>query len=387
MIKEKIKTIHERNRIADNIINAFAERNSFLICGHKMPDEDCISSMVAVAIILTKFDKMVHIYIDGKVPENINYLLNICKYNSIKIINSSNNLKKNIDTIIICDTAKPSLMDINQKIQKLLKNKEILKIEFDHHTGTDSEYIGDVDYSLVDAASSASELVGFLALKLRSKKSLLNKFFIMDPFSRNFILPLLTGIVGDTNMGQFLKSRREQRYYHIFTKLYEEMLVKITVKETNFSNAQQVFKELKKLSELESKCYNLIAKKSQYSDSIGYIVLNKKQSANLFKEFTPDIIISVSRHIADELAEKSGKLSLLVFYDNQDNSGLIQFRMRRSYNFKIFDLRKVLDMFSITDGGGHEGAIAFRFKGNKLKNINEYILNLIDRVESEIAGL
>ncbi len=240
MIKKKINTIHERNKITENIIKAITQRKSFLICGHENPDEDCVSSMIAFAILLTKFDKVVQVYINGRVNDNLNYLLNICKYNSIKVLNSKSNIKRNVDTIVICDTAKKSMLDVNKRIQNLIKKKEIIKIEIDHHIGSDSEYLGDKKYSLVDEASSASELVGFIALKLRNMKGVLMHFFIFDPFSRNFILAVLTGIVGDTNMGQFLKSRREITYYKIFSKMYNDMLMKLTVKETNLNKIEDV---------------------------------------------------------------------------------------------------------------------------------------------------
>ena len=118
MTKKRIRTIHEKNSITENIINAMVEKKSFLICGHKDPDEDCISSMIAFAILLSKFDKTSHIYIDEEVPEKIYYLQNICKYNSIQIINNTNNLIINIDTIVICDTPKFTMIDINDTIKK-----------------------------------------------------------------------------------------------------------------------------------------------------------------------------------------------------------------------------------------------------------------------------
>ena len=70
-----------------------------------------------------------------------------------------------------------------------------------------------------------------------------------------------------------------------------------------------------------------------------------------------------------------------------DFPGLIQFRMRRNFNYKRFDLRKVLEIFSISNGGGHEGAIAFRFRENEIKNIHNYVAELSEKTESEIVNL
>jgi nanoRNase/pAp phosphatase (c-di-AMP/oligoRNAs hydrolase) len=387
MIKKKINTIQERNKITDRIIKAIIKRKSFLICGHENPDEDCISSMVAFALLLTKFDKIVQVYINGRVNENLHYLLNICKYNSIKVLTSKSNLKRSIDTIVVCDTPKKSMLDVNKRIQNLLRKKEIIKIEIDHHIGSDSEYIGDKKYSLVDEASSACELVGFIALKLRNMKNVLMQFFILDPFSRNFILAILTGIVGDTNMGQFLKSRREKVYYNIFSNMYNNMLMKLTVKETNLNKIEDVSTALHSLTLQEDECYNYIIHKKLFTDSVGYIILKSGEMDYIKIHFDFDVFITVVKSVADELAEESGKLSLIAYFDDHYGDPLYQFRMRRSHSFKKFDLRKVLDYFNISNGGGHEGAIGFRFSVDNVKNVEEYSKNILSRVEQKIGKL
>lgn len=384
MPKNVIKTIHEKNTIINNIINAMAERKSFLVCGHKNPDEDCISSLVAISLLLNKFDREIQVYLNGKIPDNINYLMNICKYNHIDVINNRKPLRKNIDTIILCDTPKQSMLDISNNIEKLLKKKNILKIEIDHHIASDSSYIGDEGYCLVTDASSASELIGQLALKLNKRKDILKKFLISDPFSRNFILAIVTGIVGDTNMGQFLKSRKEKKYYEIFSRMFNKLLMNTTIRESNFLMLDEVFTELQKLTEEEEKCYLYILKKHKLSKSIGYATLTQKESQHLFKNFNKDVVISVTRSIANVLADKSKKLSLVSYFDDKKDSDFIQFRMRRSSQYKNFDLRNILEICSIANGGGHEGAIGFRVPRSEIDNLNIYVQDLITKTENEL---
>jgi nanoRNase/pAp phosphatase (c-di-AMP/oligoRNAs hydrolase) len=337
--------------------------------------------MVAMAILLTKFDKFPVIYLDGYVPDNLKYLINICKYNSIKVLNHRNSLKNNIDAVIICDTPKRSMVDASRAIEKILKREDVIKIEVDHHIGADGEYIGDAAYSLVTEASSASELVGYLILKLRNHKDVLRKYLISDPFSRNLVLAILTGILGDTQKGQFLKSRREKKYYEIFSNMYNSILMTMTVRDSNFTNMEEVFKELQHLSEKEEKCYNFINDKQRFSKSIGYIVLHREDMDYIYRDFDEETIISVTKAVANQLAEKSGKLSLINYYDRPGTTGLIQFRMRRSHLFRSFDLRKVLEIFSIENGGGHEGAIGFRVPQKRIKDIDSYMTEIIDRLE------
>jgi len=53
--KTGISSIKTRNLIINNILEAIAIRDCFLVMGHKNPDEDCISSMIAIGLLLNKF--------------------------------------------------------------------------------------------------------------------------------------------------------------------------------------------------------------------------------------------------------------------------------------------------------------------------------------------
>jgi len=387
MNKINIETIHEKNQIINNIFDTIVSRNNFLILGHKNPDEDCISSMVAFALLLSKFSKPVQLYFGGYVHEHFQYLLNICKYNSIEVYYKDDFLNDTIDTIVICDTPKPDMVEASPAMRSLFSNGNIRIIEVDHHIGADSEYIGSDGYSLVAEASSACELIGLLGLKLCNRKDLLKTYNISDPFSRNFVLSILSGIIGDTKMGKYIKSKREKKFYQIFSAKYNRILLKETIKESNFSDQDQVFHELERLSQNEEKCFNYIISRKKNSQSIGYVVLNRDDMDYLFRECGNDTVISVTRTIADILAEESGKLSLLAYYDNPETSNLIQFRLRRGKNFKNYDVRGVLKIFAIENGGGHEGAIGFRLPKNSIDNLDIYVSTLISGIEQDISGI
>jgi diguanylate cyclase (GGDEF)-like protein len=81
--KEAIRSIREKNRIIERIIDAIIERRHFLILGHQNPDDDCISSMISFALILHMFYRDVALHIGTQVHEHFAYLLDICRYNSI----------------------------------------------------------------------------------------------------------------------------------------------------------------------------------------------------------------------------------------------------------------------------------------------------------------
>lgn len=384
MQKKPIQSIAEKNRIIGNIVDAIISREHFLMIGHRNPDDDCIASMVAFSLILEKFDKDAIIFLKGPVHEHFQYLLNICKYNSIRIQNSLNHDEKLIDTIVVCDTPKLSMVEKDEGLEKLFNNKDVLVVEFDHHMGADSTYIGHEGYRLVTEASSAAELIGHLAFKLNRRTDLLSQYQIGDLFSRNVVLAILTGIIGDSKMGQLLKSSREKRYYQIFSGIFNNLLARETTKDTNFSNMRELFSELLRLSKKEETCYHYFLERKKLSSSIGWVALKESDMQHLYNTCDGETIVSVARAIADTLAEESGKISLVVYYDNPSESDLVQFRMRRAQNFKTYDLRNVLELFDIENGGGHEGAIGFRLKKEDLADLDTFIEKLLAGVEQAI---
>ena len=386
MRKKGFSTIREKNRVIDNIIRAVVERKRFLLLGHQNPDEDCISSLVAFALLLSKFSKQAVIYLGSFIHEHFQYLLNICRFNSIRIQYAGEPLGPSFDTVVICDTPKPSMIEKSQDIDRLLASGEALVMEIDHHLGADSAYCGQEGYCLVGEASSASELVGQLVLKLKNRPELLRDYQIIDPLSRNVVLAILTGIIGDSKMGQFLKSRRERRYYELFSSMFNSLLARETTRGGNFSDQEEVFQELQRLSTKEEKCYNYLLGRKQSSDSFGYVILWDRDMEYLCGECDYETIVSVSRAVADTLAEESGKLSLVVYYDDPRRSDFIQFRVRRSQSYKQYDLRNLLSLFSIRNGGGHEGAIGFRLPRQEIPDLLAYLQAFIAKMEEVMRG-
>jgi nanoRNase/pAp phosphatase (c-di-AMP/oligoRNAs hydrolase) len=384
MVKRKIHRISEKNRVIENIVKAMTSRHHFLLLGHTSPDDDCIGALISFALLLHMFYKDVVIYLGGQTHERFRYLLEICKYNSIRIIGPGMPAPPKIDTIVLCDTPKPSMIEINPENAHLLRDPDVLKIEIDHHIGADSEYFGDEGVRLVTEASSASELIGHILMKLRLRKDLLESYQITELFPRNMVLAILTGIIGDSNMGQYLKSPREKKYYQIFSSLFNDLLTKRTVKASNFFTMEQVHMELQKLSANEEGCFQYMMDRKRFSPSIGYVSLSESSTSELYANFNEDTIVSTARSVADSLAEESSFLGMVAYYDNPERSDLIQFRIRRSGNYKKFDLRQLLALFSISNGGGHEGAIGFRVPRKDVSDYDAYVEKLVAGIEEAL---
>ncbi|NBF41049.1 MAG: hypothetical protein GVY14_11595 [Spirochaetes bacterium] len=213
----------------------------------------------------------------------------------------------------------------------------------------------------------------------------MEEFEVGDMFSRNMVLTLLTGIVGDTQMGKFIKSRREQRFYDMFSRMFNELLAEKTTKNTNFFNMKQIYGELRRLSDDEARFHAYLSKHRKVDGPVGYAVLDEAESEEAHRNFDGDTIISVARGIADELAEESGHLSMVGYYDSPQSSDLIQFRVRRSLAYRSLDLRSILPELEIENGGGHEGAIGFRVEKSEVEDFAAYVEHVVATLKRAVG--
>ncbi|HUI72659.1 MAG TPA: diguanylate cyclase, partial [Spirochaetia bacterium] len=250
--KVSFRAIHQKNVAITNIIEAIATKRRFLVLGHQSPDDDCIASMISFGLLLHMFYKEPFLYFGSQLHERFRYLLDICRYNSIPILEPDDPAPVNVEAAVLCDTPKPEMIEVSAALRAVIADPGVLRIEIDHHIGGDSGYFGQEGYRLVTEASSASELVGHILLKLKSRQDLLDRHQVTELFPRNIVLAILTGIIGDSNMGQYLKSRREKRYYKVFSSMFNDLLSRRTTKTTNFFSADQLFSELQKLSTSEA---------------------------------------------------------------------------------------------------------------------------------------
>lgn len=382
-MKTEFKTIASRNRVVNRILDHIHERDSFLIIGHKRPDEDCIASMVAFALLVNKFAKPVTIFLEERVNENFEYLLRICTYNSISVVYTFP--AQRFDTLVICDTAKRALRVESAEIDTLIADPAVAVIEIDHHLGTDSEYQADTELAMVDRATSAAELVGVIVYKLTQRQDLLEEHDIREIFSRNIVLAIVTGIIGDTKLGSFLQTSKERRMYRVFTEVYGMLLEEKTVDRSgNFSSVEQVFDELERLTDDERRCYEALWAERVMHRRVSTLLLSKKKADELHRKFGWDTVSTVLRSLADALAEESGYLSLVGYAWNPEHPELVQFRARRSKSFTAIDLRDLIGKLEIENGGGHQGAVGFRLQQESIASLVTYFLSIVDVMNAMI---
>lgn len=384
--KTRISNRRTRLAVVNRFIDTLENRRAFLITGHANPDEDCAASMAAYALLLGKFHHPSVIVLNRESWKNFPYLLSICEYNSIRVAGSPDEIGDGFDTVVVVDTPKPAMMEFRDALLPLMEAPGTIVMEVDHHLGADGEYIGDPEYRLVDEASSSCELIGYLAVVISRKRGLMRRHGLGDMFTRNFVLAVVTGIVGDSKMGQYLKSRREKRYYRWFSRLFNRMLIEKTNKGSgNLSSIEEILRELEKLSKEEEECCRFFNANKQCRPSISWIALDERSTGPLLENFTMEVIVSVAKYVADVMAEESGVVSLVAYYDHPERSNSIQFRMRRSRNYTQVDLRRIIEELGIRDGGGHKGAVGFRVPKNQVIDFPGFIENIISRIV-EITG-
>ncbi|MDR3276909.1 MAG: DHH family phosphoesterase [Treponema sp.] len=379
MQKQEIRTIAEKKRIAGAIIDEMIGREYFLLLGHENPDTDCIASLASFGLLLRKLDKQAVIYLAGPVQEQFNYLLAICRYNGIVTVYGDGTVPGEIDTLVILDTPKPEMIAANTAVRALLADPSIRKIEVDHHLEGDAVYTGDRNCSLVSEASSTCEHIGYICYKM-SRRPDLGK---IDFFSRNVALAILTGIVGDSGMGKYLKSDRERRYYQIFSTMFDQLLVEKTYKNSgNLASISAVFDVLKRFSVQERACFDRICGQRWGGKNLLAVSLDRNESADIQRIYGEDLLVNISRTVADTLAEESGKLGIVAYYNHSSTPGFVQFRLRRSSGYSGLDLRQVIGDLGISNGGGHPGAVAFRLPEAEVADIRKITGEFARKIES-----
>jgi nanoRNase/pAp phosphatase (c-di-AMP/oligoRNAs hydrolase) len=314
--------------------------------------------------------------------EQLDYLLAICRYNDITVVHDMNaNLKGKFSALVILDTPNADMLMKIDDIAEILADPEIKKIELDHHLGGNARYTGDKGYCLISQASSTGELIGYLCLKLAARLNARSMEKVSEFFSRNMALTILTGIVGDSQMGRYLKTNRERWYYRIFSRIFERILSRATNSgSNNLASMQDIFNLIQSLSRQEQQCYGEMEKDLRKTPLIYAISIEKERSAELFARYDNEIIVNVSKYAADKLSEECGKMGLVAYYDDPPLSDLVQFRLRRSAAFTGFDLRTVLTALNITNGGGHPGAVGFRVPKGEIPDLASYTDELLRRI-------
>jgi len=387
MTKVDIATIAEKKRTAERIALALLEKDGFLIIGHRNPDEDCVASMVSFGLLASKLNKRAYIYICGGVHEQFSYLLKICSYNSIGILCDCEEDLPAIQAVVAMDTPKPNMLDSGGAARRVIEDPSVLKIEIDHHLGTDASYFGDEGYRLVTTASSASELVGYLAIKMGEDPRFSPVGTSGGFLSRNLVLAVLTGIIADSRMGKYLQTKRERWFYERFSSIFDKLLAQTTEAGSgNFASKEEVFEAIVTLSSEEEECYRAMMGFRGSLGRLEHVIIPAADIARMHGLYGEETTAAMAKAVADSLAEEGGALGLVAYPDPPSVSDFLQFRLRRSHSYALIDLRDMIGALGATNGGGHPGAVGFRFEKSAARDFEAFAMSLAEKIEKIASG-
>ena len=377
--------INQRNRTIRNILNLIMHSSKFLLLGHSYSDEDCVSSMLAIAILLRKFGKCVTIYVKDRFPPSLAFFQNICEYNEINLeIKSTDGITKP-DAIFILDTPKPDMIALDDKILSFFLQKNIPKVEIDHHFSKDARHTGDAPYRLTLHASSSCEIVALICYKLSKQKIVLEKHGIGELYSRNIVLAILTGMIGDAKLGNYLSTKRDRAFFKYFlNKLGSVLKESYYINSRNISSIDEILHLLEEISEKERLLYNLVSKKITKQETLGLLILNQEDSIQLQKQADDfQDFIAIVRRITGELSDSPNVASISCFYYPASISNFVEFRVRAGEAIKGIDFRQVIEDLKVPlgNGGGHPGAICFKVEKKDITNLDEYVSHLLEDVK------
>ena len=294
------------------------------------------------------------------------------------------------DVIIILDTPKPSMIAMDDKILSFFLQKNIPKIEIDHHFSNDARHSGDEPYQLTLRASSSAEIIAIICKNLSRHTQVLEKHGICEIYSRNIVMAMVTGMLGDAKMGEYLASKKDRAFFHYFLNKFDRLLQENHYKGSgNIKSVDEALLLLEEMTEEESTLYEVMRKYTKEEDGLGLLLLDEVQSLLLQSKagnfFT---FLDILRNMTGKLSDSPHLASISCFYYPLSLSSFVEFRVRASEKIRGVDFRGLIEEMEVPEGngGGHPGAICFKVERSLIQDIREYTQKLIAAVKGKIRG-
>ena len=186
-------------------------------------------------------------------------------------------------------------------------------------------------------------------------------------------------------MGNYLFKRRDKAFYDYFSKKFNSILhEKFNEGSQNISSVNEIVDVMEKLSDEDARIYESVMKNASYDGRVGVIILDEKQSDSLSSGIDYNQFLGVIKRATDNIAEKVHGVGISAYFDPVEISDKIQLRIRASGDVKGIDVRPILSEFGIEDGGGHPGAIGFRFPRTEIKDLPAYVEKISKKIKTLI---
>ncbi len=312
------------NSLAD-IGEAVKKSNRVLLCGHVMPDGDCLGSVLALGLTLEKMGKKVTMAGPDPVPETYHFLPGLDRFFA------GDPPEYEYDTFVVLDCSVPERL--GKGYQDLLK-KDLTVIYIDHHEG--SQPFGDYRYTDTKAAA-----VGEIIFDLLNVMG--------TEITIEAAVNLYTAICTDTGSFQYDNTTPG-------THRRVAMLLEMGVPATQINIHLYEEKPLAALHILGAALNTLT---TSNCGRVCWMTITREIlcKAGALDEHT-DGLVNYARSI-------KGVQVGLLFREISENHFKISFRSKNSV-----DVNKLANLFG---GGGHPRAAGCTIKGN-LKNVQEQIV-------------
>lgn len=294
------------------LIDVLNENRTFFLAGHINPDGDTIGSMLALASVLKRMNKMVYLYSSDPVPENLSFLP------QIKTIKVDKLPKSGFDVMILLECSNPkragNLNGLEKRVQCI--------VNIDHHRT--SQLYGDINL-ITHSSSSTAEIVYQLFYQMK---------IIL---TRKEAACLYTGIVTDT--GRFHFPATSSRTLEITSRLLETGF--------NFSKINTLLYSTQPLPALKLLGRALAGMELVFDGRVALMVLKKADFNHA------DADIEHSENIIN-YGMMIPHVRVSVLFREGDRLLSITFRSKGS-----IDVSSIAQKFG---GGGHKNAAGCRMK-------------------------
>lgn len=321
------------------IANAINRASNVIICGHVMPDGDCIGSMIATGMALESMGKAVTLISHDPIPEIYRFLPKVEDIHTREW-----EFDKCYDTFIILDCSVPQRLGDNFK--RILE-KDLVVINLDHHTNA----VAFADYNYIDPLAAATGEIVFDLLEL-----------FKVPITEDIATCLYVAIITDT--GSFQHENTLPGTHRRVASLIEHGIPLARVNNLLFKE-----KPLLNLRVLEVSLQTL--RLSQCGRvawmSVTRDMLNRLQALD---EHTDELIDYVRVIKGVEIA--------IIFKEISIGRFKIGFRSKESVNVNY--------LAGLFGGGGHNRAAGCVLEGEMAEIQRKVIASAIDLVKEEKPG-
>jgi len=384
----------------DRAVSLIGEKENFLFCGDIDPDS--VGSMVSLALFLRLMDKQAAVIFPNGLNDNLNYLTNILKHNSIQILKTKNevkNLRGKVDTVIICDTANAKLVPLSSVLFEEFFKKNVRVIEIDHHFGADSESVTEDGIKLFREANATTEIIGELL------QGLARKFpETTDPFGqRNILIGLITGLLGDTAGGKAIPFKKDFDFW--INKLGKGLTENTRWrkakdgrpgdgKNSKFETPEKIREYLDRLSIEQEAFLSVLMDRIYKQDDLAFLNLLStayKEVEKICRPSDPGWFADILGLLLSHVPEETGKIGIVFYHgENAEGKDCVFIKLRRSIGYDGFDLRQVEEPIkrafdaNYMGGGGHSGAASFRVNSYDEKDFFLKFKPVVDFIKSKI---